>query len=102
MCLWFPFMWNSFSIFLDFHDLNTVGDYRVVGASLVAQLVKNPLAMQETWVQSLGWEDLLEKGKLLTPVFWPKFHGLCRPWGCKEWDTTERLSLSHFRCIIVI
>ena len=31
--------------------------------SLVAQLVKNLLAMQETWVQSLGWEDPLEKGK---------------------------------------
>ena len=32
-------------------------------ASLVAQLVKNPRTMQETWVQSLGWEDPLEKGK---------------------------------------
>ena len=32
--------------------------------SLVAQLVKNPPAMQETWVGSLGWEDPLEKGKL--------------------------------------
>ena len=32
-------------------------------ASLVAQLVKNPLAMRKTWVQSLGWEDPLEKGK---------------------------------------
>ena len=32
-------------------------------ASLVAQLVKNPPAMQETWVQSLGWEDPLGKGK---------------------------------------
>ena len=31
--------------------------------SLVAQLVKNQPAMQETWVQSLGWEDPLEKGK---------------------------------------
>ena len=31
-------------------------------ASLVAQLVKNPPAMQETWVQSLGGEDPLEKG----------------------------------------
>ena len=30
-------------------------------ASLVAQLVKNPLAMWEIWVQSLGWEDLLKK-----------------------------------------
>ena len=31
-------------------------------ASLVAQLVKNPAAMPETWVRSLGWEDPLEKG----------------------------------------
>ena len=30
--------------------------------SLVAQLVKNPPAMQETWVRFLGWEDSLEKG----------------------------------------
>ena len=30
-------------------------------ASLVAQLIKNPPAMQETWVQSLGWEDPLEE-----------------------------------------
>ena len=39
----------------------------VGGASLVAQLVKNPPAMQETWVQSLGWEDPLEDG--MTPHF---------------------------------
>ena len=32
-------------------------------ASLVAQLVKNPPAMWESWVRSLGWEDPLEKGK---------------------------------------
>ena len=32
-------------------------------ASLVAQLVKIPPVMQETWVRSLGWEDSLEKGK---------------------------------------
>ena len=38
-------------------------------ASLVAQLVKNVPAMQETWVQSLGWRDPLEKGKATTPVF---------------------------------
>ena len=31
-------------------------------ASLVAQLVKNLPAMQETWVRSLGWKDPLEKG----------------------------------------
>ena len=33
-------------------------------ASFVAQLVKNPPAMRETCVQSLGWEDILEKGKV--------------------------------------
>ena len=32
-------------------------------ASLEAQLVKNPPAMQETWIRSLGWEDPLKKGK---------------------------------------
>ena len=32
-------------------------------ASIMAQLVKNLPAMWETWVQSLGWEDLLEKAK---------------------------------------
>ena len=32
-------------------------------AFLVAQMVKNPPAMRETWVQSLSWEDALEKGK---------------------------------------
>jgi len=70
-------------------------------ASLVAQLVKNLPAMWETWVGSLGWEDPLEKGKAthvpcIFPVFWPgEFHGLYSPWGCKESDTTEQLSL-HF------
>jgi len=60
-------------------------------ASLVAQLVKNPPAMWETWVQSLGWI----RKKLPTPVFWPgEFHGLYNPWGCKESDTTKQLSLS--------
>ena len=33
------------------------------GLFLVAQMVQNPAAMQETWVQSLDWEDPLEKGK---------------------------------------
>ena len=32
-------------------------------ASLVAQLVKNPPAMREIWVRSLGWGDPLEKGR---------------------------------------
>ena len=50
--------------------------------------------MWETWVQSLGWEDLLKKGKathsniLVWRIPWTS------PWGCKESDITERLSLS--------
>ena len=35
--------------------------------SLVAQLVKNPPAIRETWVRSLGWEDPLEEG-MATPL----------------------------------
>ena len=43
----------------------TVLDYLTnIWASLVAQLVKALPAMWETWVQSLGWEDPLEKGKV--------------------------------------
>ena len=38
-------------------------------ASLVAQSVKNPPAMWETWVRSLGWEDPWRKEQLPTPVF---------------------------------
>ena len=65
-----------------------------VRASLVAQLVKNPPAMWEIWVQSLGWEDPLERGKATTPVFWPEeFHERYSPWGHKESDMTERLSV---------
>ena len=54
-------------------DIGTVGkkqDIRALRkkkeetwASLVAELVKNPAAMRETWVQSPGWEDPLENGK---------------------------------------
>ena len=36
--------------------------YSTLGASLAAQLVENLPTMWETWVQSLGWEDSLEKG----------------------------------------
>ena len=63
-------------------------------ASLVAQLVKSPPAMQETLVRSLGQEDPLEKGKATNSSIWPgEFHGLYSPWGRKHSDMTERLSL---------
>ena len=44
-------------------------------SSLAAQTVKCLSAMQETWVQSLGWKDPLEKEMAATPVFLPgEFH----------------------------
>ena len=49
------------------------------------QLVKNMPAIQETWVQSLGWEDPLEKGKATHSSIWPtEVHGLYSPWRLKE------------------
>ena len=65
-------------------------------ASLIAQLVKNPPAMQETPVRVLGQKDKIyeRRDRLPTPVFWPgEFHGLYSPWGRRELDTTEPLSL---------
>ena len=66
----------------------------------MAQLVKNPPAIPETWVVSLGWEDPLEKGRAThsSTLAW-RIHGLCSPWGCNESDTTERLSLHFFRAL---
>ena len=57
-------------------------------ASLVAQLVKNPPAVQETWVQSLRWEDPLEKGKA-THSSILAWRILYSPWGRKKPDMTE-------------
>ena len=59
-------------------------------ASLVAQLVKNLPAVQETWVQSLGREDPLEKGKAThsSILVW-RIPWAVKKWGCKEADTTE-------------
>ena len=61
-----------------------------LGASLIAQLIKNPPAMWETSVQSLGWEDPLEQGKAThSSILLGEFHGLYSPWGCKVSDSTE-------------
>jgi len=47
-------------------------------------------------IMCLGWKDPLEKERLPTPVFWPgEFHRLYSPWGCKESNMTEQLSLSR-------
>ena len=61
----------------------------------MAQIVKNPFAMQETQVQSMDWEDAWRRKWLPTPVFLPEeFYGQtilagCSPWSHKESDMTE-------------
>ena len=58
--------------------------------SLMTQVVKNPPALRETWVQPLSWEDPLVKGTathcniLVWRISWT-----VHPWGCKESDMTE-------------
>ena len=53
-------------------------------------MVKNPPTVQETWVQSLGHEDLLEKGMAThSSILVGEFHGQrsladCSPWGSRE------------------
>ena len=60
---------------------------------MVTQLVKNLPAMWNIWVQSLGWEDSLEKGTSTLSSSLKNSMGLYGPWGCKESEATERLSL---------
>ena len=65
----------------------------------MAQLVKNPPAMWETWVQSLGWEDSPEKEKathssiLVWRIPWTTVHGVAKSW--------TRLSEFHFHFFLV-
>ena len=67
----------------------------IIWASLVAQMVKNVAAMQETRVQSLGQEDPLEEGMathsgiLAWRVPWTEEPGGLQPWGHKQSDMTE-------------
>ena len=64
------------------------------GASLLTQMVKNLPVMQEAWVQSLGWEDPLEKGmathssSLAWRIPWTEEPGGLQSMRTKESDTT--------------
>ena len=73
-------------------------------ASLLAQLVKNPPAMQETLVWSLGWEDPLEKGKAThSSILAWRIPWTYSPWVHKESDMTEWLSLHfHLRIFMLV
>ena len=91
-------MWlasSGFNLPFPPHSLDAVlGPSR---ASLVVQTVNNLTAMQEIWVQSLGWENPLEKG-MTTHSSILAWRFLCHgqrslvgyiPWSCKESDMTE-------------
>ena len=77
--------------------------FRFLRASLVAQMVKNPSAMQETWVQFLGWTEPLEEGMSThsnIPAWtipWTEEPGRLYSWSRKELDTTEWLSTDLWR-----
>ena len=88
---------SSFELFsyiqLNCYELSILYDLYIVQASLVAQLVKSSPAVWETWVQSLGWEDL-EKGKttystiLAWRIPWTKESGKLQSMGsqkCRTW-----------------
>ena len=71
----------------------------------MAQTVKNPPAMWETWIQSLGWKDALEEGMathssiLAWRIPWTEDPAGYSPWGREESDKTEQLSPA---CILFI
>ena len=73
-----------------------------ISPTMVAQTVKNLPEMRETWVQSLGWEDPLEKRMathssiLAWEIRGQRNSAGYSPWGHKESDTTEQLRLSFF------
>jgi len=77
----------------------------------VAQTGKRLLTVWETWVQSLGQEDLLEQAMVThSSTLAGKSHGRrsvvgYSPWGCKESDTTEQLHfhfhIDSYSCICV-
>ena len=79
----------------------------ILPASLVAQMVKRLPSMQETWVQSLGWEYPLEKEMAAHSsihawkIPWTEEPGglhTVSPWSPKESDTTERLHFTSLTC----
>ena len=69
---------------------------------MVVQMIKNLLAMPETWAQSLGWEDPLDKGMAThSSVLAWRFPQTEEPggqqsMGLQESDMTEPLTLTHF------
>ena len=94
---WEDHWWIEINICSEFRLAdNFLGCY-IDRTFFMVHLLKNPSAMRETWVWSWVGKIPCRRERLPTPVFWPgEFHGLYSPWGCKESNTTEQLSLSHW------
>ena len=60
----------------------------------MAQVVKNPVAMWETWVLSLDWEDPWKRERPPSCILAWKIPWTVSSWSCNEADMTEQLSLS--------
>ena len=75
--------------------------------SPVAQMVKHLPTTWETWVRSVGWEDLLEKEMathssiLAWKIPWTEELVGYSPWGRTESDATERLHYTHYAICIM-
>ena len=71
-------------------------------------MVKRLPTVQETWVQSLGWEDPLEKetavgsSTLAWKSPWTVEPGSYSPWGHKESDTTKRLHFQKYQVYLFV
>ena len=89
--------WETLTVFrtLSSRPLSLSLAVSEIWASPVAQLVKHPRAMQEALVRFLGWEALLEKGWAThsSILAWRIPWTVNSPWGRRESDATERLSL---------
>ena len=83
-------MFNLRSTILSSNQGFPVSSSSYLAPTLVAQMVKRPSAMQETWVRSLGWDDTLEKEMaahssiLAWKIPGPRSLVGYHPWGCKE------------------
>ena len=81
-------------MYWDRHVMSQISYFLKPWASLMAQMVKNPLSMWETWIQSLGGKDLLEEGMATHSSIlawrspWTEEPGRLHTWSRKESNMT--------------
>ena len=88
-------LWNDLTNTNKQNKTKQIANIKQIRASLIAQLVKNPLQCRRpqfhSWLGKIPWK----RDRLSTPVLWPgEFQGLSNPWGRKESDMTKWRSLT--------